>query len=460
MSLFKRNKIWWTDFSVNGIRYRQSLDTTDWREAQANEKKLIADANAGKLAPACKKFSRLAFCEAADRYLEDRRLELCDRSFKKESQLLVQPRKFFAALPLRRIGPEDLLAYRRARAEKKAGPVYINMEMGVIRRILKRAKLWYLVADDVKPLKERRRTGRALAPEEKAWLTRLAESKPEWANVRLAQTLALNTTMRGCEIKGLRWYDVDLIEQTVTVKRETTKTDAGERIIPLNPDAMAAIVELYRRAKDTSKDDSAPEPNHYVFPACENGRIDPTRPQRSWRTAWRRLTRTIICPACGSQQDPGDTCQNEKCKADIRDVKSPIAGFRFHDLRHHAITELAEALNSDQTIMAIAGHIDPKMLALYSHVRKAAMRRAVLALGSGGTKKGYDTNNGTNREQPIGMVGPCGLEPQTSSVSRTRSNQLSYGPIADRVTSPLRTISPQFANRSQGPDLHRVKVAL
>jgi hypothetical protein len=26
------------------------------------------------------------------------------------------------------------------------------------------------------------------------------------------------------------------------------------------------------------------------------------------------------------------------------------------------------------------------------------------------------------------MVGPWGLEPQTSSVSRTRSNQLSYGP--------------------------------
>ena len=28
----------------------------------------------------------------------------------------------------------------------------------------------------------------------------------------------------------------------------------------------------------------------------------------------------------------------------------------------------------------------------------------------------------------IEMVGPWGLEPQTSSVSRTRSNQLSYGP--------------------------------
>ena len=42
MALFRRNKTWWTDFSVNGQRFRQSLDTIDWREALREEKKLIA----------------------------------------------------------------------------------------------------------------------------------------------------------------------------------------------------------------------------------------------------------------------------------------------------------------------------------------------------------------------------------------------------------------------------------
>ena len=64
------------------------------------------------------------------------------------------------------------------------------------------------------------------------------------------------------------------------------------------------------------------EPGHFVFPACEHGKVDPLRPMKGWRTAWRNLTKAV-----------------------------GLKGLRFHDLRHQAITEVAERSQADQTIM-------------------------------------------------------------------------------------------------------------
>jgi len=229
--------------------------------------------------------------------------------------------------------------------------------------------------------------------------------------------------MRGCELKGLRWRDVNLIDRMLTVRR--SKTEAGERVIPLNSDAMVTILELYKRAQAVG----AADLNHYVFPACENDRIDPTRSQTSWRTAWRKLTRAVKCPACGLLQDPANECRNENCSADIHELKSSLAGLRFHDLRHHAITELAESQASDQTVMAIAGHVSPKMLAHYSHVRLDAKRSALDAISGGGSKGGYGTNHDTN------VPPPSKPTPQ----------------VVDGNGRPVGT---------RTPDLYRVKVAL
>jgi integrase len=80
------------------------------------------------------------------------------------------------------------------------------------------------------------------------------------------------------------------------------------------------------------------------------------------------------------RMNQGAKCRNENWTADMQKVKSPTAGLRFHDLRHHAITELAESQASDQTIMAIAGHVSPRMLNHYSHVRLVAKRNALDAL--------------------------------------------------------------------------------
>src|ERR1039457_1502679 len=51
MALKKRGKTWHAHFFVDGQRFRQSLDTSDYREAQKREKELITQASQGKLAP-------------------------------------------------------------------------------------------------------------------------------------------------------------------------------------------------------------------------------------------------------------------------------------------------------------------------------------------------------------------------------------------------------------------------
>ena len=81
-----------------------------------------------------------------------------------------------------------------------------------------------------------------------------------------------------------------------------------------------------------------------------------------------------------------------------------ISGFRFHDLRHHTITELAESQASDQTIMSIAGHVSPRMLAHYSHVRMEAKRNALDALSRMSERQGYDTKNDTKQDSELRLA--------------------------------------------------------
>jgi hypothetical protein len=102
-------------------------------------------------------------------------------------------------------------------------------------------------------------------------------------------------------------------------------------------------------------------------------------------------------------------CRSAACRSDISGLKSATARLRFHDLRHTAITILAESNTSEQTVMAIAGHVSRKMLEHYSHIRMDAKRRAVAAMvrkpdPSGvlrGTGTGYDTNHDTNDDSSV-----------------------------------------------------------
>ncbi len=219
-----------------------------------------------------------------------------------------------------------------------------------------------------------------MSEEEKKKLLKTAVTRPEWETAYLAAILCLNTTARGCELKGLQWSDVDLFAKSLTIRK--SKTAAGERVVPLTDVALSALGRLRRRAEGFGK----VEPSHYVFAAFVpkfkfSGKkvidynvtgFDPTRHLSSWRSAWRTLTKN-----------------------------AGLSGFRFHDLRHCAITQLAENGASDSTIMAIAGHVSRRMLERYSHVRMEAKRTALEALAASTKTAGYDTNHDTTA-QPTG----------------------------------------------------------
>ena len=191
----------------------------------------------------------------------------------------------------------------------------------------------------------------------------------------LAAILCLNTTARGCELKGLQWADVDLFSRTLTIRK--SKTAAGERTIPLTSVASSALGRLRTRAESFG----SVEPSHFVFAAFvpkfkfNDTKIvgynlsgyDPTRHINRWRTAWRTLTK-----------------------------KAGLPGFRFHDLRNCVITSRAESGAADSTIMAIAGHVSRRMLERYSHVRMEAKRTAMETLAKSTGMASYDTNRDTN----------------------------------------------------------------
>jgi integrase len=103
--------------------------------------------------------------------------------------------------------------------------------------------------------------------------------------------------MRGCEIKALRWRDINLLDETLTIPK--SKTEAGESLIPLTPDAYEVLVKLRAHAEMFGNVGLS----HFVFATFKPvGRFDgkkmlgmrassfdPTHSIGSWKKAWRKL---------------------------------------------------------------------------------------------------------------------------------------------------------------------------
>ena len=220
---------------------------------------------------------------------------------------------------------------------------------------------------------------------------------------------AVNTGLRLCEVLHI---DKDEIQgdKLIVVRRKKKILKAAPIDI-----APALAVELRKWAEN-----------------IEAGWIFPGESQPCFI---RHLDKRVEQVCCGGHISKREI--QRRWTVILRELGIYTPGRGIHSTRHHAITELAESQASDQTVMSIAGHVSPRMLAHYSHVRLEAKRQALNALVSRlpevvpgkGSEGSYVTTNGTN-EPPEGLPDPQVIE-----------------------SSGRRVVT-------RTPDLYRVKVAL
>lgn len=351
MAVYKRGKWYWMDAIVNGVRYRERLGTTDKRMAPGLERERISQLKDKAPEPnrGSKAFASLPISEAVVQYAIERgpQVSVRMRAYWHEQAKPLASSKAFGSMAMKKISPVNIAAYQAERLEQGRAPKTINGEISVLRQLLKRARLWYRFQEEYKPIRNLKApVGRALTAEEVERLFEAGRSRRDWQFAYTAAVLAFFCGMRTCEIKGLRWGDVDWEHRLLEIKR--SKTPAGWRTPSLNAICVESLASLRRAAQSIN----AAEENHFIFPwHGREQKIDPTKPMSSWRTAWRSMRK-----------------------------EAGLTTARFHDGRHTAITTLAEKGLPDWVIQAQVGHIDPQMMRTYSHIRRKALNEAAAAL--------------------------------------------------------------------------------
>lgn len=362
--VYKRGGVWWYEFVFCGQRIRESTKSnskTLAKDAERTRHRQLEEGLHG-----IKKHRARLFSVAAEEWLAFKRPHLAARSVEIEEQNLEHLKPHCGGKLLGDITPEDIARYQQARLDEGASPKTINLEIGTVRAILRRNRLWANLQPDVKMLPTRDDIGQAITHEQESKLLEEC-NKSRSRSLYPAVTLALSTGMRYSEIRLLKWKQIDFIGKRVWVG--ASKTEYGEgRPIPMN-DRAFKVMSMWAEAFANR------QPEHYVFPTEKYGAAgnkfkpcvhstDPTNPIGDWKEAWEaaRKRARVSC--------------------------------RFHDLRHTACTRMLESgtpLSVVATIMGWSPSTTVRMSRRYGHIGQAAQVEAVKALEGKKVKTGGDS---------------------------------------------------------------------
>ncbi len=358
--LYRRGKIWWYKFKFAGRLFQESTKSTSKEVARRAELKRRRDLDEG-FHGLRKREGPQTLKTASDAWLELKKPTLAAKSHLIEKTNLRHILPVLGQRLLTDLDAADISRYQQARIKDGAAPKTINLEVGTVRAILRRHRLWGNIQPDVRMLKTADDIGKALdANEEKALLDTCADSRSR--SLLPAVLLALNTGMRYGELRLLRWEQVDLRQRTVRVGRSKTEAGAG-RTIPLN-DRATNVAQFWADLFPDRK------PKHFVFPYERYGAggdnfepcvfdTDPTRAINSWKEAWESA--------------------KERAKVTVR----------FHDRRHTCVTRMLEGgvpLSVVASILGWSAATTARMAKRYGHIGQVAQRQAVAVLDASATK--------------------------------------------------------------------------
>lgn len=351
--------MWWYKFRFAGQIIRES--------SKSESKTIAKDAERSRRRELEGSFNRITrprtaqlFSVAADTSLKAKIAHLSSRSVIIEGANLKHINPYFGKMLLCDITADDISQYQALRLDQGAAPKTVNLEVGTLRAILRKNRLWASIQPDVRMLRAREDVGRAISRDEESALLgacRASRSRSLYPVV----TIALNTCMRYSELRLLQWGQIDLNSCTLTVGVSKTESGTG-RLLPLN-DRAVAILRFWASLFEGR------EPSHFVFPAERYGASgdgatvtydsDPTKPIGRWKEAW----------------------ESAKIRAGV--------SYRFHDLRHTGCTRMLEAgvpFSVVATIMGWSPSTTVRMSRRYGHIGQTAQRQAVNALNEAGIR--------------------------------------------------------------------------
>ncbi len=360
MSVFRRGGIWWYEFSFNRARVRESAQTTSRTIARQAELKRRRDL-ALSINGLTKREPPPLFPVAAKQWLDSKTaLTPLGRAY--YAQYVGKLKRYFGNRLISDITADDIADLQRKRMAEGLSGRQTNCEVATLRCVLRQFGLWAGISHRVKMLKERTDTGRALSiGDERKLLDAIAQSPS--AALYPFFILSLDAGLRPAETRALRRRDLNLVWRDGVIEAgeiivSDSKTDAGSgRCIPLTQRACGALSLWLSRFPDAG-------PDAFVFPFHHVGLAGNGRKPHLWGIDLNRPMSTY------SYKTAFNTARTA-AKVDCR----------FYDARHSFITRLAENPTiSEETIRQLAGHVSPRMLARYAHIRAQARRDAIATL--------------------------------------------------------------------------------